>query len=272
MKKIATLILAAFMAAPVVSAEDIKMSVYVCAGDFDNGYKPGAFVGNITSAVKYDEASKVYTITNFLGYDKANVEFRVMTDESLELYGEKRYGIEYLAEQTPAEGSIVKTNGSFKIDFVHNPNPENPDNPKDDAFRSGVVTGAEDIYQFVKPAVWGITGYTSDAAIPNMIRRTYALKQGEGYKFIFEFDSVAQWIDGGEGYEFVDYPAPKNMLVFSYPDNGEGGDDQTAITDINADNDAPAEYYNLQGVRVDNPTAGIYICRKGDKTSKVVIR
>lgn len=267
MKKIATLILAAFMAAPVVSAEDIKMSVYECGGDFENGFKPGAFVGNITSAVKYDEASKVYTITNFLGYDKANVEFRVMTDETLELYGEKRYGIEYLAENTPAEGSIVKTNGSFKIDFVLNA--EEPNNPKDNAFRSGVVTGAEETYQFVNPAVWGITGYTSDAVIPNMIRRTYALKQGEGYKFFFEFDSVAKWIDGGEGYEYVDYPAPKSMLVFSYPDNG---DDQTAITDIDADNDAPAEYYNLQGVRVDNPTAGIYICRKGDKTSKVVIR
>ncbi|MDE5669313.1 MAG: hypothetical protein K2I24_07240 [Duncaniella sp.] len=270
MKKIATLILAAFMAAPVVSAEDIKMSVYKLDGKFEEGFKLGAFVGNITSDVKYDEASKVYTITNFLGYDKANVEFRVMTDETLELNGEKRYGIEYLAENTPAEGSIVKTNGSFKIDFVLiAENPDKPDNPMDNAFRSGVVTGAEETYQFVNPAVWGITGYTSDAAIPNMIRRTYALKQGEGYKFFFEFDSVAQWIDGGEGYEYVDYPAPKNMLVFSYPDNG---DDQTAITDIDADNDAPAEYYNLQGVRVDNPTAGIYICRKGDKTSKVVIR
>ena len=271
MKKIVTLILAAFMATFVVSAEDIKMSVYERAGkNLDEGFKPGAFVGNITSAVKYDEASKVYTITNFLGYDKANVEFRVMTDETLELYGEKRYGIEYLAEQTPAEGSIVKTNGNFKIDFVLNP--EKPDNPMDNAFRSGVVTGAEETYQFVNPAVWGITGYTADAAMPNMIRRTYALKQGEGYKFFFEFDSVAQWIDGGEGYEFIGYPLPYNYLVFSYPDNGEGGDDLTAITDINADNDAPAEYYNLQGVRVDNPTAGIYICRKGDKTSKVVIR
>lgn len=36
--------------------------------------------------------------------------------------------------------------------------------------------------------------------------------------------------------------------------------------------DAPAEYYNLQGMRVANPTAGIYICRQGSKTFKVLIK
>lgn len=35
--------------------------------------------------------------------------------------------------------------------------------------------------------------------------------------------------------------------------------------------DAPAVYYNMQGIRVDNPEAGqIYIMRKGDKVSKVI--
>lgn len=269
MKKIVTLILAAFMATFVVSAEDIKMSVYERAGKFEEGFKLGAFVGNITSDVKYDEASKVYTITNFLGYDKANVEFKVMEDETLVIGGETRYAIEYTADKTPAEGSIVKVlnNNNYKICFELNPTDAN--DPKDSALRSGTVTGAEENYQFVNPTVWGVTLYTPDVYMSTPINYTYALKQGAGYKFFIEFDSVAQWIDGGEGYEYVDYPAPKSMLVFSYPDNG---DDQTAITDIDADNDAPAEYYNLQGVRVDNPTAGIYICRKGDKTSKVVIR
>lgn len=30
----------------------------------------------------------------------------------------------------------------------------------------------------------------------------------------------------------------------------------------------PAVYYNLQGIRVDNPKNGIYIRRQGNKTSK----
>ncbi len=273
MKKIFTLILAAAMAAPVISAEDIKMSVYERSGVLADGFVPGAFVGNITSPVSYDEGTKQYTITNCLGYDKANVVFKVLESEKVVCGGVTRYGIEYVADSEPAEGSIVKTNGSFKVDFALNPeDPENPDNPKDNAFRSGVVSGDEDSYQFVKPAMWGITEYTSDAALPNMIKRTYAVKQGSGYKFVFEFDSVAQWIDSGEGYEFIDYPAPYNMLVFSYPADGEGDGDQTAITDITADNDAPVEYYNLHGVRVENPTQGLYIRRQGDKTQKVVIR
>lgn len=58
--------------------------------------------------------------------------------------------------------------------------------------------------------------------------------------------------------------------------NGEkkdpaGIDDVT--TDLN-DANAPAEYYNLQGVRVaaDNLTPGIYVVRQGKKVSKVYVR
>ncbi|MDE6271972.1 MAG: chitobiase/beta-hexosaminidase C-terminal domain-containing protein [Muribaculaceae bacterium] len=37
-----------------------------------------------------------------------------------------------------------------------------------------------------------------------------------------------------------------------------------------ADNDAPAVYYTLQGIRVDNPSKGLYIRVKGDKSTKVI--
>ena len=35
--------------------------------------------------------------------------------------------------------------------------------------------------------------------------------------------------------------------------------------------DAPVEYYNLQGIRVNNPTSGVYIRRQGSTTTKVLI-
>lgn len=38
------------------------------------------------------------------------------------------------------------------------------------------------------------------------------------------------------------------------------------------DKNAPVEYFNLQGVRVDSPKAGIYIRRQGNTASKVYIR
>lgn len=34
---------------------------------------------------------------------------------------------------------------------------------------------------------------------------------------------------------------------------------------------APAVYYNLQGIRVDNPTSGVYVVRQSGKVSKVVL-
>lgn len=45
------------------------------------------------------------------------------------------------------------------------------------------------------------------------------------------------------------------------------------IDDIEIDDDnAPVEYFNLQGVRVDEPRNGLYIRRQGNVTEKVIIR
>jgi hypothetical protein len=34
---------------------------------------------------------------------------------------------------------------------------------------------------------------------------------------------------------------------------------------------APAVYYNLQGVQVENPTNGVYIVKRGNKVTKELI-
>lgn len=44
------------------------------------------------------------------------------------------------------------------------------------------------------------------------------------------------------------------------------------IADVNVDENAPVEYFNLQGVRVANPENGIFIRRQGTKTSKVYVK
>lgn len=44
------------------------------------------------------------------------------------------------------------------------------------------------------------------------------------------------------------------------------------VADITADDsDAPVEYFNLSGVRVDNPANGLYIRRQGSKVQKVML-
>lgn len=49
------------------------------------------------------------------------------------------------------------------------------------------------------------------------------------------------------------------------------GDPATGIAGIESDENAAPVYYNLQGVRVDNPENGLYIMVKGSKTAKVVL-
>lgn len=48
----------------------------------------------------------------------------------------------------------------------------------------------------------------------------------------------------------------------------------SAVETVEVEDNAPAEYYNLNGVKVDaeNATPGIYVVRKGNKVSKVVVK
>ena len=40
---------------------------------------------------------------------------------------------------------------------------------------------------------------------------------------------------------------------------------------VDFDENAPVEYFNLQGVRVENPANGLYIMRQGSKVAKVIL-
>ncbi|MBD5334114.1 MAG: hypothetical protein HDR96_01760 [Bacteroides sp.] len=74
----------------------------------------------------------------------------------------------------------------------------------------------------------------------------------------------SEWVASGENYIRFIYAVP-------FP-AGEGG--ESAIEAIEAaDENAPVEYYNIQGMRVNEPAAGqLVIRRQGSKVSKVIIR
>ncbi len=66
-----------------------------------------------------------------------------------------------------------------------------------------------------------------------------------------------------DGYE------PSDIQELSIKDGGE----TTGIENVAVDSqNAPVEFFNLQGVRVENPSAGIFIRRQGNNVSKVVIK
>ena len=43
----------------------------------------------------------------------------------------------------------------------------------------------------------------------------------------------------------------------------------TGISTVDSSDEAPAEYFTLNGIKVTNPSSGIYIKRQGGKTTKV---
>ena len=58
------------------------------------------------------------------------------------------------------------------------------------------------------------------------------------------------------------------QYITEYSDYAE----YSAVEGIVSDENAPVEYFNLQGIRVENPAAGIYIRRQGSETKKVLIK
>ncbi len=57
-------------------------------------------------------------------------------------------------------------------------------------------------------------------------------------------------------------------LDFEIPGLASSGIEETVVSDENA----PVVYYNLQGVRVENPSNGLYIKRQGNKATKVLVK
>lgn len=72
-------------------------------------------------------------------------------------------------------------------------------------------------------------------------------------------------------YEY-DYELMEDYPALRYTSEGYF-DASAGIDDVTVDTDAPVEYFNLQGIRVANPSAGnIYIRRQGAKTDKVLVK
>ena len=77
----------------------------------------------------------------------------------------------------------------------------------------------------------------------------------------YMIEPIAEYQNGGKHRWYLD-----NLMLHTEPMS------QTGVADVTVDNDATPEYYTLEGVRVDKPSQGFYICRKGAKTTKVLVK
>lgn len=62
------------------------------------------------------------------------------------------------------------------------------------------------------------------------------------------------------------------IRVLQYTDNGNPFTPGSGVAGIEADENAPVEFFNMQGVKVSGEEPGLYIRRQESKTTKVVVK
>lgn len=96
---------------------------------------------------------------------------------------------------------------------------------------------------------------------------------GEKYSWVYRYDETEEYEYFGQilvtgtaedgGYADYYYLT----FFFNDPDKSSSG-----VADINVSDDAPVEFYNLSGMRVAEPSNGIFIRKQGAEVKKVVIK
>lgn len=129
---------------------------------------------------------------------------------------------------------------------------------------SGSSEGAVDLRLY--------TGDSFTVSVPsgNKIKSIAFTKDGGNFAMEADngtYDNGA-WTGDSESIKFT-MTATTRISTVTVLFEGDG----SGVGSIVVDNEnAPVEYYNLQGVRVANPTPGLYIVRQGTKVSKTVVR
>lgn len=77
-----------------------------------------------------------------------------------------------------------------------------------------------------------------------------------------DFDPIAN----NKGMLYV-YSPGNGLSAYELTDNNDA-----SVINIIADNNNKKEYFNLQGIKIENPSSGIYIMRQGDKVSKIILK
>ncbi len=107
--------------------------------------------------------------------------------------------------------------------------------------------------------------------------KSYGINANESNELIF--DETYTLVEGGQSIAIPEETAV-GYFELNISDNGkdvilmasEGEyNENSAITEVNADRNTPIEYYNLQGTKVANPAKGIFIRKQGTTAIKVVL-
>lgn len=117
---------------------------------------------------------------------------------------------------------------------------------------------------------FNVSIYDSANAFNGSININYVISASETRVLQFNPNFTSGWTLGSARIAF--YKPTSNMKpVFAYR---KVNDTQTGIDGIAVDGNAKAEYFTLQGTRVEGDTLapGFYVRRQGGKTAKIMVR
>jgi hypothetical protein len=136
-----------------------------------------------------------------------------------------------------------------------------------DDFTPAAVDASEISIAYVNCVIM-VENVTFDEATPST-KTNFTGKVGETeltFRNNYTLDSVVAGTYNVEALVNV-YNGAAQLYVIAYTATGTDG-----IANVAADNNAAAEYFNLQGVRVANPTNGLFIRRQGNNVQKVLVK
>lgn len=238
MKKIFTCLAIAAMTVSAVSAnaEGIKISLTGYTWDYDANKELSSFASTInTELVNNGDGS--YTIPDFLNSGWP-VSFKFSDSEAM---GDG-------AAITITSSIDIYGEGYEDLPYLMAPN--------GDSLELAIATTDNNTVYVYDPYIYiGTSSYSSIIyGYPNGIT-----DNGKTYKY-WAYFSLA-------GYDDEDNDAYLD-LEFYFGDMAE----DSAVSEISADKNAPVEYYNMNGLRVENPTNGLYIRRQGGEVKKVMVK
>ncbi len=303
MKKILLPVFIAALAAPVMMAETVTIRLYGQVGEDMDTYGPDfqtGVLGTMDCDVVLNEDGS-YTIPKFLGVEKASLNFKINKEVSQAGFSPVRYAFVVNFAEVPAvpayvdgvlnygdieniptindySSTIVAANSAgtqfnYRIvniaaDFSNDiyGQPEIRVATDDDRRKTAVFIGDDADYILCSPYYWCLND--EKLSFSAIVKRSYFSENNGKYTVTLQgacgsyFEKIGEdWPASSTGEEL------KHYLVFDLPVNA-GIDNVVADENGNA----PVEYYNLQGVRVENPANGLFIKRQGSKVEKVVIK
>lgn len=157
-----------------------------------------------------------------------------------------------------------------------NPNPD-PDPQPVDGTWNAYFNNSQSNWGAVYAYVWDDNETGSDAkylgkwpgrqisadAATGYFKANIKVDNPEGKKMMVIFNA------GNGGAQTDDFELKNNGI---YNPSGFTGDYVAAVEGIDIDENAPAIYYNMQGIRIDHPAAGLYIVVRGDKVTKELVK